>query len=97
MGQHLGGGASTVKSSMWQGNNTTGFTLLAGGIRFADGSFDRIGTETSVWLPQEVSGYAGTKARLTKFTTNNYDNTNAGGDKTIAVSVRCVKDHAELF
>ena len=96
-GNIVGGGASTVKSSAWQGSNTTGFTLLAGGIRFADGSFDRIGTETSVWLPQEVSGYAGTKARLTKFTTNNYDNTNAGGDKTIAVSVRCVKDHAELF
>jgi len=93
----LGGGASTVKSSAWQGNNNTGFTLLAGGIRFAGGSFDRIETETSVWLPQEVSGYAGTKARLVKFSANNYDNTNAGGDKTIAVSVRCVKDHAELF
>jgi len=92
-GNILGGGASTVKSSAWQGSNTTGFTLLAGGIRFEDGSFDRIGTETSVWLPQEVSGYAGTKARLTKFSANNYDKTNAGGDKTIAVSVRCVKDH----
>ena len=40
-------GASTVKSSAWQGSNTTGFTL-AGGIRFADGSFDRIGTDLRV-------------------------------------------------
>jgi len=93
----LGGGASTVKSSAWQGSNTTGFTLLAGGIRFGDGSFDRIKTETYVWLPQEVSGYVGKKARLTEFSANNYDNTGAGGDKTISVSVRCVKDHAELF
>ncbi len=92
----LGGGASTVKSSAWQGSNTTGFTLLAGGIRFGDGSFDRIKTETYVWLPQEWATDA-TKARAVSFSANYYDNTNDGGDKSMSVSVRCVKDHAELF
>ena len=77
---------------MWQGSNNTGFTLLAGGIRFEDGSFDRIGTVAYVWLPQEWTTNA-MKARAVTFTANDYDNTNDGGDKVSAMSVRCVKDH----
>ena len=73
------------------GNNTSGFTLLPGGIRFYNGDFNFIGANGSWWSSSSSENDA--ELAWARSFGNNYDNVSFYHDtKLNGFSVRCLRD-----
>lgn len=93
--EYLGGetiAGSKLKSPTWgigPGNNSSGFTAIAGGFRYHNGNYDGVGLQGFWWTSTQYDAQSANYCYLT------YLNTGAHSSATTKLaghSVRCVKD-----
>jgi uncharacterized protein (TIGR02145 family) len=98
-GNVIGGGGYTVRSKIvWKfgGTNTKGLSILPAGQRDTSGLFSSLKIYACFWLPQEHSTDVD-RAYEVEVWPNDVNNGGPWVHKTEGLSVRCVKNHAELF
>ena len=90
-----GDGVKGLRSQCFQGKNTSGFSLIGGGVRFENGTFKNL-TDAVFWTYPQEQEYDVTLFAYSAFVSvNSDDNTgtqkNRRGEKSNGYSVRCVK------
>jgi uncharacterized protein (TIGR02145 family) len=77
-----------LKTSTWGGNNSSGFTALAGGIRDTYGSFGSEGTSAYFWS----SSPSGDNALRRLLYSSNVGVSRHARNRAFGLSVRCLRD-----
>ncbi len=80
--------SSGLDSPAWDGNNSSGFSGLPGGLRMANGNFGDEGDFGYFWSASQT----GTDAKLRKLAGGSDSVINFGGPLGFGFSVRCVQD-----
>lgn len=79
--------SSSLDDPPWDGNNSSGFSALPGGIRWTGGSFSSYGT-TYLWSSELIEDPVPTR-QLSSWNSNLINQTNGRSE---GLSVRCLKD-----
>jgi len=81
---------SQLKTSSFGGTNSSGFTLLPGGVKSAGGGFFGLGATSYLWSVTESGSGADAWFRALSNSGNGVSRNTAG--KSAGNSVRCVRD-----